>query len=236
MTRVIKAALFDLDGTLYDRDAVAAVLIAAQYDAFAPELRGIARERFLREVHAIDDHGHGDKEAGFRALVRQWGLEPTLAARLIAYFWEHYDRHCRLPDDVLPTLATLRARGLKLGVITNGASEHQRPKLVALGIAEQFDTILVSGEEGVRKPDAEIFARALARCGVAAHEAVFVGDHPVADVRGAHDAGLVPVWKYVPYWRPVVPSAAVVRRIAEVPAICFGAGDRAGAAGAPERP
>ncbi len=219
---MIKAALFDLDGTLYDRDAAANVLIAEQYAAFATDLPGITRERFLRDVHAMDDHGHGEKESGFRALVREWGLDAGLAERLIAYFWEHYDRHCRLPDDVLPTLATLRERGLKLGVITNGAGARQRAKIAALGLADLFDAILVSGEEGVRKPDAEIFDRALARCGVAPHEALFVGDHPVADVRGAHDAGLVAVWKFVPYWRPVVASE-VVRSLAELLPICSAA-------------
>ena len=110
-------------------------------------------------------------------------------------------------------------RGLKLGVITNGGSVRQRRKLAALKIADAFDAILVSEEEGVRKPDAEIFRRALARCGAAAHEALFVGDHPVADIEGAYSAGLVAVWKYVPYWPPVVAGMPVVRELKEVLAL-----------------
>ena len=47
---VIKAVLFDLDGTLYDRDLLAATLFREQYAAFAHELRGVAHERFLRDV------------------------------------------------------------------------------------------------------------------------------------------------------------------------------------------
>jgi putative hydrolase of the HAD superfamily len=193
---VIKAVLFDLDGTLYDRDALAVALFAEQYAAFATELRGVSRERFLRDVHAMDDHGHGLKETGYPV-----------------------DRHCKPDADARSTLEELRRRGLKLGIVTNGPSEMQRHKLALLGLEHEFDAVVVSGEEGVRKPDEEIFRRALARCGIAAHEALFVGDHPVADIAGAHGAGLRAVWRFVPYWPPVIPDVPRIRALSEVLAL-----------------
>ena len=213
---VIKAVLFDLDGTLYDRDLLAATLFREQYAAFQNELHGVAYERFLRDVNEMDDHGYGIKEAGYRSLVQSWGLDAGLAERLVAHFWESYDGHCRLSDDVRRTLDELRRRRLKLAVVTNGTSMRQRRKIAALGLADAFDAILVSEEEGVRKPEAELFRRALARCGVAAHEALFVGDHPVADIEGAHRAGLKAAWKFVPYWPPVVGGVPVIRELSEV--------------------
>jgi putative hydrolase of the HAD superfamily len=214
---VIRAVLFDLDGTLYDRDLLATMLFAEQYVAFAHELAGISRERFLRDAFAMDDHGYGVKEVGYRTLVQSWGLEAAIADRLVAHFWASYDGHCALTDDVRHTLDELRRRGMKLAVVTNGPSVMQRRKLAVLGLERAFDPILISEEEGVRKPDAEIFRRALARCGVAAHEALFVGDHPVADIQGAHGAGLRTAWKFVPYWPPsTVPNLPSIAFLSEL--------------------
>jgi putative hydrolase of the HAD superfamily len=214
---MIRAVLFDLDGTLYDRDALADRLFERQFCAFESELRGISRERYLFDAHGMDEHGHGDKDVGYRRLVRAWGLDDKLATRLCEDFWATYDALCESIDaGTRDTLQELRRQGLALGVITNGQGVRQRRKLTLLGLDGAFDAVLVSDEEGVRKPDAEIFRRALARFGVVPGEAMFVGDHPIADVQGAHEAGLRAVWKYVPYWPPVIADAPVIRALPEI--------------------
>jgi putative hydrolase of the HAD superfamily len=218
----IRAVFFDLDGTLYDRDHLVEELFGEQFDEFVDELRGLPREQFLHDVLAMDDHGYGEKETGYCELVRRWKVESALAMRLVKHFWEAYDNHCRLTTDVRRTLDELRSQGLKLGVVTNGSSKRQRRKLEVLGLATAFDAILVSEEEGVRKPDAEIFRRALSCCGAAAQEVIFVGDHPVVDVQGADRAGLVAVWKHVPYWPAVVPDAPVIHELSDILRFCGG--------------
>jgi len=216
------AVLFDLDGTLYDRDALAGAIVPAQFSAFERDLVDVTKERFVRDVLEMDDHGNGDKAEGYRRLVRDWGLRNELADQLEDYFWSNYDSHCRLSDDTRTTLQTLRDHRKKLGVITNGYSgQRQRRKLEALGLLTAFDAVLISAEEGVRKPDIEIFRRAVARCGVEPHEAAFVGDHPQADVEGARNAGLLPIWKFVPYWLPSPRDTLTVERLTEILPICL---------------
>ena len=217
--RAIEAVLFDLDGTLYDRDRLVTALVRDQYEAFSSELCEVGREHFVDSVLAMDDHGHGEKGSGYARVVRELDLPAALADRLVEHFWTHYDGYCELTADTRCTLQTLRSSGLKLGIITNGGVERQRCKIDALGLEPWFDVIVISEAEGVRKPDAEIFRRALERCGVEARAAVFVGDHPEADVEGARGAGLTAIWKAVSYWR-VAADVPAVTRLSEILPMC----------------
>ncbi|HEY7833309.1 MAG TPA: HAD family hydrolase [Ktedonobacterales bacterium] len=102
--------------------------------------------------------------------------------RQAAYPWTH------------DALAGLRGR-YRFGMITNGAPDLQRLKLAGTGLADWFDPVVVSGELGVGKPEAAIFAHALALAGgVAPEAAVMIGDSWPRDVLGATSAGLRAVW------------------------------------------
>lgn len=58
----------------------------------------------------------------------------------------------------------------------------------------------MSEQEGIKKPQAEIFLRALARLGVNPEESVYLGDHPNNDVIGARDVGMNAIWKKDTFW------------------------------------
>jgi putative hydrolase of the HAD superfamily len=220
----INAVLFDLDDTLYDREALVRRVVTDQYDAFSEDLRSVPKADFVARVTQLDDHGYADKRALYTTVVAEWRLTPDLVERLAQNFWTSYDEKCFLPEDTRLTLQMLRRNGIKLGVITNGGAERQQRKLDSLGISSWFDVILISETEGVRKPDVEIFHRALSRCGVEPSEAIFVGDHPDTDVGGALQAGLCAVWKVTPYW-PCAYDVPFVRRLSEILPMCDG-GDR----------
>ncbi len=215
----VRAVLFDLDGTLYDRDELVRKVAIRQYDAFQNELSPVSKDVFIKRLLELDAYGHGDKPKLYATLVGEWGLAPELTCRLVESFWSLYEQGCELSEDTRLTLQTLRKRGLKLGVITNGQVEWQQRKLDTLGIAEWFDAILISEAEGVRKPDPEIFRRALTRCDVEASEALFVGDNPDADVGGAMQAGLRAVWRVVPYWS-CAHDVPRISQLSEVLAMC----------------
>jgi putative hydrolase of the HAD superfamily len=197
---MIRAVFFDLDGTLYDRDAAILRMAEEQFEAFRDEL-GVEKSVFLERLTELDGHGQPRTPRLHHVLAESLGLGVAVGDKLEAYFRSHYPSLCKLSTDNLNTLMTLRERGKKLGLITNGPTEWQSRKIEYMGLASLFDAIVISEAEGVRKPDPRIFERALERCGVRANESMFVGDHPEIDIQGAVGAGLVPVWKAAPYWQ-----------------------------------
>ncbi|MGH2655339.1 MAG: HAD family hydrolase [Actinomycetota bacterium] len=98
----------------------------------------------------------------------------------------------RLHPDALPVLRWLRSTDLTIGLISN-FEEWLEQLLEALELQAFFDVTVISGVEGVEKPDAEIFRIALARAGATAERAVYVGDNPVFDVDAARAVGMIPV-------------------------------------------
>ena len=201
-----KAVLFDLDGTLFDRDASFLSLVQDQFDCFAAELERIPREVFVKRVIEMDGHGYVDKQVVYRDLARELCLPETIGECLAIHFRDAYASYSRCFPEVPSALAALRASGLKLGIITNGSTSMQEQKIRQLGLGELMDEVLISEREGLRKPDRKIFERALERLRVAPTEAWYVGDHPFVDMHGAFEAGLTPVWRYTPHWqRPAVP-------------------------------
>jgi putative hydrolase of the HAD superfamily len=95
----------------------------------------------------------------------------------------------RLFDDVRPALDALREEGFRLAVISNWDSSLHKV-LRSFGLAEHFDFVLASLEEGVEKPDPEIFRIALRRLEALPGEVAHVGDSPVDDLMGARNVGI----------------------------------------------
>jgi len=95
-------------------------------------------------------------------------------------------------DDVLPTLQTLRGRGIRMGLISNWDSTLCSI-IDGLGMASYFETVVASADVCLHKPMPEIFELALRRLAVNAHETLHVGDHLHADVEGAAQAGITPL-------------------------------------------
>jgi HAD superfamily hydrolase (TIGR01549 family) len=101
-----------------------------------------------------------------------------------------------LPEaDALPTLDALRRAGYRLGMISNASDDIDVQTLVdKAGLRSYFDVILVSAAEGIRKPNPEIFHRALGRIGSTPERAVMVGDTLGADILGAQNAQVYSIW------------------------------------------
>ena len=124
--------------------------------------------------------------------------EPELVEELAERFHVERRAHHTLFPDAEPALRALRLSGAyRLALVTNGAPDIQRSKIMGAGIAHLFDVIVVSGELGVGKPALQIFTRtlnALEALGANISDAIMVGDNRVNDVWGAQQAGVRGVW------------------------------------------
>jgi len=103
-----------------------------------------------------------------------------------------------LVPGMVEVLRQLKARGYRLGAVSDGQVEGARRILRQHGLEQGlFDTIVISEAVGVQKPDRRIFQAALDALGVAPADygrVLMVGNNLARDVRGANDAGLVSVW------------------------------------------
>lgn len=115
-------------------------------------------------------------------------------------------------------LEELKNNNTLLGMITNGYTEFQAGNIRELGIEKYFDAILISEKEGLRKPDEQIFERALERLGVKAEEAIYVGDHPLDDVKASAMAGLTSVWKRNSHWESAA-ADFIIDELDEIPGL-----------------
>jgi putative hydrolase of the HAD superfamily len=213
---MIRAVIFDLDGTLFDR-ATSVARLARRQHARVPALRHVPVAHYVAHFLELDARGYVPKDAVYRTLAAEIGAPASLADALFDDFRAHYHDACVPMLGMASLLTLLRERGMRLGIITNGGDAFQRRTVAALGIADQIDVVLISEAEGVKKPDPEIFHRACAQLGVAPRETVFVGDHPAVDVDGAAAAGLWAVWLRDPFWEPPCRADAVIAQLLDLP-------------------
>src|SRR5690606_7767369 len=127
-----------------------------------------------------------------------WLEAPDAFFRELAWHWYRpLAEAATLEPGTLTALRQLRAGGYRLGIVSNTfVPGHvlDRP-LRQARVLPFFPVRVYSCDVGYRKPHPQIFDAALQRIGVAADEALFVGDLLDADVRGARRAGMQALWK-----------------------------------------
>ncbi|QOR67058.1 HAD-IA family hydrolase [Cytobacillus suaedae] len=200
---MIKAVLFDLDGTLLDRDASVKKFIDGQYDRLIDHVGHIAKDDYISRFIELDARGYVWKDKVYQQMVEECNITNLEWTDLLKDYIEQFKFHCVPFPNLLRMLDSLKEKSLKLGIITNGRGQFQLDNIKALGIEDYFDTILVSEWEGMKKPNVEIFRKALRNLEVDASQAMFIGDHPDNDVKASMAAGLVGVWKRDKQWEEV---------------------------------
>jgi len=192
--------LLDADGTLFDYDSAERQALQASFvefeQPFAPNTNEVYRRinKLVWDAVEAGTVAEGDLPVRrFALLAEALGLRYDAAA-----FGEAYLRHLGEHADLLPgaeeTLAALYGR-VGMVVVTNGITHVQHSRFALTPITRYLSAVVISGEEGVAKPDARIFDAALARAGNPPRERVLmVGDSLSADMVGGRNAGLDTCW------------------------------------------
>ena len=128
----------------------------------------------------------------FRELFREKGIScDRQRARLTAVFFRTLSRqYLQLYEGVKETLEELHNRGKGLYLLSNAQSDFTRPELELLGLEEYFDGILISSEEGCKKPSPRFFRRLLERYHLDPAVCLMVGNDEYADIGGAAGVGM----------------------------------------------
>ncbi len=225
----VEAVIFDWGGTLsefvplemVDVWTLAARHLAPEREAEVAERLCAVEARFWERTAGACRSGTladlvGEASAELGLDVAEAVLEEAAVRHLDA--WTPHIRH---HHDAAPTLAALRERGLRLGLLSNThwpRTFHER-FLERDGLAGLLDARLYTSETPHLKPHPSVFRAALDAVGVAdPTAAVFVGDRPYDDVWGAQQAGMRAVLMandHAPAW-DVTPDA-VVSNLSELP-------------------
>jgi putative hydrolase of the HAD superfamily len=214
---MLKAVLFDLDGTLLDRDKSIEQFIAAQYDRLDRELSHISKIDYANRFVELDCHGHVWKDKVYQALVAEFRIDEIGWQELLHDYETQFQFHCVPFPFLVEMLNKLKEQGYLLGIISNGRGEFQMRAISGLGIQDYFDIILISETEGIRKPQPDIFHRAVEKLGISSEDSFFVGDNPEADILGAKSAKMYTIWKRNSHWLEPESADAIIDELSEIP-------------------
>ena len=115
---------------------------------------------------------------------------PEAAADLAWTFRRASTSLLRTYPGAVDLLASLRATGLRTVLVSNAQSCYTRPELTLLGLDRALDRIVISSEEGIRKPSPDFFRIALEREGLDPSRVLMVGNDERCDIIGARSAGI----------------------------------------------
>src|SRR6267154_1947979 len=212
MTPLPRAMLIDMDDTIlsaYGRPEIAWNNVAAE---FADEFGSISSQQvataivesgrsFWATAEAawrlkLEEARHVVVQGGFTALAAA-GHAPLpldLATRLANRFHAYREEEMFVFPGAHDAIDALKAHGVKLALVTNGAAGPQRAKVERFALSHRFDHIQIEGEHGFGKPEERAYLHAMAALGVTAPETWMIGDNLEWEVEAPQRLGIYAIW------------------------------------------
>jgi putative hydrolase of the HAD superfamily len=212
MTQLPRAMLIDLDETIlsaYGRPEIAWNKVAAE---FAGELAPLSPQQVAAAVLdsarqfwasadaewrlKLAEARHQVVRGGFAALAaaHQTALPVDLAIRLADRFTAYREEQMFVFPGAHDAIDALKAHGVKLALVTNGAAGTQRAKVERFALTHRFDHIQIEGEHGFGKPDERAYRHAMQALGVTAPETWMIGDNLEWEIEVPQRLGIYAIW------------------------------------------
>jgi putative hydrolase of the HAD superfamily len=212
MTELPRAMLIDMDDTIlsaYGRPDIAWNKITAE---FADELAPLLSQQVAAAVLAYARQFWSTAEpswrlklgearrltvkGGFAALAANGhrALPDDLAHRIADRFTTFREEEMFVFPGAHDAIDALKAHGVKLALVTNGAALIQRAKVERFALAHRFDHIQIEGEHGFGKPEERAYQHAMQALGVTAAETWMIGDNLEWEVEAPQRLGIYSIW------------------------------------------
>lgn len=198
--------LFDLDDTLVDHSRASRMALDYLRN-IRPELSSLDSDDLVRLWNLNFDHGWKKVLFGEISILENrankiqfvfstLGLEISggEAMDMAESYGSEYLRQCTVIPGTFDLLRRLRDRNVRIGVITNNIQEMKYHKVDRLGLLPYIDSITLSSEYRMMKPDPEIFNIALNNLGGNTINTLMLGDSFEHDIIGAHRVGMKHIW------------------------------------------
>jgi putative hydrolase of the HAD superfamily len=211
-----RALVFDLDDTLYRERRFALSGYRAVARKVERDFDADGRLAFRTMALALR---RGRRDHAFQELAAAFAMDVACVPAWIECYRTH-EPSLRLSTAARRALLGLRGRW-QVGILTNGLPRVQAAKVSALGLEGLVDAVVYAEEHGGGKPNPGAFLEVLARLGASPSRAVFAGDDPERDMRGARLVGMKTVFLVRDSRgldRARANADVVVRNLADVPA------------------
>ena len=212
MTQLPSAMLIDLDDTIlsaYGRPDIAwnnvATEFASELAPLSPQQVAAAIVQSGRKFWAsaaaewrlkLAKARHEVVRGGFSALAAagHTALSMDLALRLADRFTAYREEQMFIFPGAHEAIDALKAYGVKLALVTNGAADAQRAKIERFALTHRFDHIQIEGEHGFGKPDERAYRHAMQALGVTAPETWMIGDNLEWEIEVPQRLGIYAIW------------------------------------------
>jgi putative hydrolase of the HAD superfamily len=207
-----RAMLIDMDDTIlsaYGRPEIAwhhiATEFAHEFSPLSPQQVAAAVLAFARNFWTNAEPAWRLKLAEARRITVQGGfdtlttaghshLSPELAIRIADRFTEYREQEMFIFPGAHDAIDALRALGVKLALVTNGAADTQRAKVERFELAHRFHHIQIEGEHGFGKPEERAYLHAMDALGVTAEDTWMIGDNLEWEVEMPQRLGIYAIW------------------------------------------